>query len=272
LNISVCDVSTKYEDFDVVVINPGSLPTAKILSIPINYDNNNEYEITSEGQPLVYQISSNLENMAKVQLGHSGATKHQLNLFTGQLEGFSIHKIKVRTRLSIDFHQWSTPKISSKKHEKSAEMRGKRSIVFETATQMSDLPLRSRGRVRLTVGANKLELDRSGLRSINGIIFRSQCHIWAYASSIASDQASGAYIFRPSGSHARCVGKPKVAVSRGRLFTDVRLKYSSWAEQRFRFFEVIIFPSRHHSEYLSSIIHSWSMNLSSANYRIRVWN
>jgi len=220
LNISVCDVSTKYEDFDVVVINPGSLPTAKILSIPIN-DSNKEYEISSEGQPLVYQISSNLENMAKIQLGHSGATKHQLNLFTGQLEGFSIHKIK----------------ISSKKHEKSAEMRGKRSIVFETATQMSDLPLRSRGRVRLTVGANKLELDRSGLRSINGIIFRSQCHIWAYASSIASDQASGAYIFRPSGSHARCVGKPKVAVSRGRLFTDVRLKYSSWAEQRFRFFE-----------------------------------
>ena len=135
----------------------------------------------------------------------------------------------------------SSTKISSKKHEKSAEMRGKRSIVFESAAQMSDLPLRSRGRVRLTVGSNKLEVDRNGIRSINGIIFRSQCHIWAYASSIASDQASGAYIFRPSGSHARCVGKPKVAVSRGRLFTDVRLKYSSWAEQRFRFFEVIIF-------------------------------
>ena len=110
---------------------------------------------------------------------------------------------------------------------------------------MSELPLRSRGRVRLSVGSNKLELDRTGIRSINGIIFRSQCHIWAYASSIASDQASGAYIFRPSTSHARCVGKPKVVVSRGRLFTDVRLKYNLWAEQRFRFFEVRIFPSRH---------------------------
>jgi len=95
LNISVCDVSTKYEDFDVIVINPGSLPTAKILSIPVEYESMKEYEITSEGRPLVYQISSNLENMAKVQAGHSGATGHQLNLFTGQLEGFSIHKIKV---------------------------------------------------------------------------------------------------------------------------------------------------------------------------------
>ena len=123
-------------------------------------------------------------------------------------------------------------------------MRGKRSVVH--GAQMSDLPLKSRGRVRLSVGSNKLEIDRSGIRSINGIIFRSQCHIWAYASSTASDQASGAYIFRPSGSHASCVGKPKVDVSRGRLFTDVRLKYNSWAEQRFRFFEVIILTCRNH--------------------------
>lgn len=119
-------------------------------------------------------------------------------------------------------------------------MRRKRSIV--PSAQMSSLPLKSRGRIRLSVGPNILELDRSGIRSINGIILRSQCHLWAYSSSAASEQASGAYIFRPSRSNAACVGKPKVEVARGRLFTDVRLKYNSWAEQRFRFFGVINLP------------------------------
>ena len=129
--------------------------------------------------------------------------------------------------------------MSSKKQKSRPEMRRRRSIV--PAAQMSPLELRSRGRVRLTVGSNKLEIDRAGIRSINGIIMRSQCHLWSYASSTASDQASGAYIFRPTSNKATCVGKPRVAVTKGRLFTDVRLKYNSWAEQRFRFFEVIIF-------------------------------
>ncbi|CAG5096373.1 Oidioi.mRNA.OKI2018_I69.XSR.g14587.t1.cds [Oikopleura dioica] len=219
LNISVCDVSSQNDDFEFVVINPGSFPTAKLLPIPINYDSGREYIITSNGANQPFQISSNMENFVKVQTGHSGATGFQLNVFTGQLDPFSIN----------------TFKVSSKKQESRPEMRRRRSIV--PAAQMSPVELRSRGRVRLTVGSNKLEIDRAGIRSINGIIMRSQCHLWSYASSTASDQASGAYIFRPTSNKAACVGKPRVAVTKGRLFTDVRLKYNSWAEQRFRFFE-----------------------------------
>ena len=96
LNISVCDVSSQNDDFEFVVINPGSFPTAKLVPIPINYDIETEYTLTSNGENLPFQISSNMDNFVKVQTGHSGATGFQLNVFTGQLEPFSINTFKVK--------------------------------------------------------------------------------------------------------------------------------------------------------------------------------
>jgi hypothetical protein len=51
-------------------------------------------------------------------------------------------------------------------------------------------------------------MSRNGIREINGIKIKNDCHLFYYKSSVNPTQSSGAYIFRPEQNEAVPLGKP----------------------------------------------------------------
>jgi lysosomal alpha-mannosidase len=228
LNISVCPATETSKPFTITVYNPIARTVDTNIRIPVSSEAVKIFG--PDGNPVPIAIKS-VTNATKFVRGNLGNAKYELTFSVTGLPPLGVAVFTGNTTSNTE-HASKVPSKSSSKFLKKSDIRN--GVTSDEEYVISNKYLRlafSLDSGRLTNIANV----ESGI-SVNV----DQEFLWYNASSIgnaASDQASGAYIFRPNASEPFSVGSPSsISMFQSDVFQEVHQVFGPWLSQTVRLY------------------------------------
>ena len=227
LNISVCPATETSKSFTITVYNPIARTVDTNIRIPVSSQAVNIFGSDGKAVPVVIQ---QVTNETKFVRGNIGNAQYELTFPITGLPPLGVAVFTGNTTSNAEHVPKVPSKFSSKLLKKSD---------FRNGVRSNEEYVISNKHLRLT-----FSLDSGRLTKVENLeseisLNVDQQFLWYNASigNSASQQASGAYIFRPNSSTPFSVGEPSsISMFKSDILQEVHQVFSPWVSQTVRLY------------------------------------